>query len=201
MIEVKVLQAIRLKGRVSPDDLAATVDDNRAAIDETVAHLTDSGLVLANKTLRVSQEGRARLEELLAAERQAADAGAIAAAYHEFRRVNADFKECVTDWQLKDGEPNPHDDPDYDAGVLTRLGDIHQRVIPIIATVAGQIPRLSAYATKLDAAHAKVQRGETMWLTRPMIDSYHTVWFELHEELIGAAGLTREGEAKAGHAG
>jgi hypothetical protein len=26
------------------------------------------------------------------------------------------------------------------------------------------------------------------------------VWFELHEELIVAAGLTREDEAKAGHA-
>jgi hypothetical protein len=33
-----------------------------------------------------------------------------------------------------------------------------------------------------------------------MIDSYHTVWFELHEELIAARGLSREEEAKAGHA-
>jgi hypothetical protein len=38
-------------------------------------------------------------------------------------------------------------------------------------------------------------------LTRPIIDSYHTVWFELHEELIQAAGRSREDEAKAGHAG
>jgi DNA-binding transcriptional ArsR family regulator len=196
-----VLQTIRLKGRVSPDDLAATIDEDRAAISETVTRLTDSGLVLADKTFRLSQEGRARLEGLLAAERRGADADAIAAAYDEFREVNSDFKECVTDWQLKDDQPNKHDDADYDAAVLARLDDIHQRVIPIIATVAGQIPRLSAYASKLDAAHAKVQRGEAMWLTRPMIDSYHSVWFQLHEELIGAAGLTREGEAKAGHAG
>jgi hypothetical protein len=45
-----------------------------------------------------------------------------------------------------------------------------------------------------------VKSGDTTWLTRPIIDSYHTVWFELHEELILAAGLTREDEAKAGHA-
>lgn len=37
-------------------------------------------------------------------------------------------------------------------------------------------------------------------LTRPIMDSYHTVWFELHEELIGASGLTRDEEAAAGHA-
>ncbi|MBW0014857.1 MarR family transcriptional regulator [Mycobacterium sp.] len=200
MIELDVLQAIRLKGRVSPEDLAPVIDDDASAIAETVARLTDSGLVLDSTTLRLSQEGRARLEELLTAERQAVDLDAIVAAYREFRPVNADFKECVTDWQLKDGQPNTHDDSDYDAAVLARLDDIHQRVIPIVATVAAQIPRLSAYERRLDAAYAKVQRGEAMWLTRPMIDSYHTVWFELHEELIGAAGLTREGEARAGHA-
>ena len=32
------------------------------------------------------------------------------------------------------------------------------------------------------------------------IGSYHTAWFELHEELILAAGLTRECEAKSGDA-
>jgi hypothetical protein len=45
---------------------------------------------------------------------------------------------------------------------------------------------------------AKIRAGETMWFTRPIIDSYHTVWFELHEELIRAVGLTREDEAKSG---
>ena len=201
MTELKVLQAVRLKGRVSPDDLAATIDDDPVAIAETVTRLTDSGLLLGEGTVRLSQTGRARLAALLAAEREAADAAAIAGTYREFRQVNSDFKALVSDWQLKDGQRNTHDDPGYDAAILARLAIVHERVIPIIATVAGQIPRLFAYSRKLDAAHAKVQRGEAMWLTRPMVDSYHTVWFELHEELIGAAGLTREGEAKAGHGG
>jgi hypothetical protein len=47
----------------------------------------------------------------------------------------------------------------------------------------------------------KIRGGDPTWLTRPLVDSYHTVWFELHEELIGGAGLTREDEAGAGHAG
>jgi len=198
--ELKVLQAIRLKGRIAAADVVAAVDDDPAAVTETVARLTDSGLVLADKTVRLSQEGRARLQELLAAERQAADPRALGAAYDEFRSVNQDFKELVSDWQLRDGRPNTHDDTGYDAAVLQRLEVVHRRVVPIIAAVAGQLPRLSAYADRLAAAYAKVLRGETMWLTRPFIDSYHTVWFELHEELIGAVGLTREGEARAGHA-
>ena len=32
------------------------------------------------------------------------------------------------------------------------------------------------------------------------IGSYHTAWFELHEGLIFAAGLTHESEAKSGDA-
>jgi hypothetical protein len=73
-------------------------------------------------------------------------------------------------------------------------------VTPIVELVGKQLPRLGNYSEKLAAALEKVQAGETTWLTRPIIDSYHTVWFELHEELILAAGLTRESEAQAGHA-
>ncbi|MGF2944443.1 MarR family transcriptional regulator [Mycobacterium sp. Lab-001] len=198
--ELKVLQALRLKGRIAVVDIAGAVDEDPVAVNETVVRLVDSGLLLADRTVRLSQEGRARLQELLAVERQGADRRAIGVAYGDFRSLNRDFKELVSDWQLRDGQPNSHDDSGYDAAVLERLDGVHRRVVPIIAAVSEQLPRLSAYADRLGAAYAKVRRGETMWLTRPLIDSYHTVWFELHEELIGAAGLTRDGEARAGHA-
>jgi hypothetical protein len=200
VLELKVLQAVRVKGMVSRDDLAATVDDADDAVAETVAALTRSGLLVAGTTVKLSPDGRVRLAELLAAERSGIDAGAVLADYDAFRAVNADFKALVTDWQLKDGEPNTHEDEDYDAAVLARLDDIHARVVPIIQGVAEHLPRLASYAAKLDAAHRKILRGQRIWLTRPIIDSYHTVWFELHEELIVACGLTRRGEAEAGHA-
>jgi len=200
MTEVKVLQAARLKGRVRPDDIAATVDEPAEAVAAAITAATEAGFLVEGKTIRLSDGGRARLAELLAAERQGIDAAAISAAYEDFRGVNAEFKALVSDWQLKDGEPNTHDDEQYDAAVLTRLDGVHARVTPIVATVATELPRLTHYSAKLQSALEKVHAGETSWLTRPIIDSYHTVWFELHEELIGAAGLTREEEAKAGHA-
>lgn len=200
MSELKTLQAIRLKGRVSEADLVATVDEDPASVATTIASLSDAGLVIAGNTLRLSPEGRARLTDLLAEERSTIDRAAIAAAYDDFRGVNAEFKALVSDWQLKDGEPNSHDDSDYDAAVLARLEAVHQRVLPIIAAAATQVARLDAYAEKLSAALTKLKAGDLMWFTRPIMDSYHTVWFELHEELILVAGLTREDEAKAGHA-
>jgi hypothetical protein len=201
--ELAVLQAVRLKGRVTAADLAATLGEDLAGITPTVDQLTASGLLVDGTTLKISPSGRVRLETLIAEERQGIDSAAIAAAYHDFRAVNADFKALVTDWQLKGGpagKPNTHDDAEYDAAVLARLDDVHARVVPIIDAAATQLPRLNAYSSKLLVALGNVKAGETAWLTKPLIDSYHTVWFELHEELILATGLTREQAARSGDA-
>jgi hypothetical protein len=197
MTELAVLQAVRLKGRVTPTDLAATLNQDA---DDAADELTASGLLVGGTTLRISPSGRDRLEALLAEEREGIDPVAMTAAYDDFRSVNADFKALVTDWQLKDDEPNPHDDAEYDAAVLARLDTVHARVLPIIDAVSAQLPRLNSYSTKLVAALDKIKAGDTTWLTRPLIDSYHTVWFEWHEELIGAVGLTREQAARSGDA-
>jgi hypothetical protein len=201
--ELAVLQAVRLKGRVTADDLAATLDQDPATLTGLVERLAASGLLVDGPTLRISPDGRSRLDTLLAEERAGIDSSVITAAYDAFRSVNVDFKALVTDWQLKGGPagtPNTHDDADYDAEVLARLDEVHARVVPIIDEAATQLPRLNAYSSKLSVALRKINAGETTWLARPLIDSYHSVWFELHEELIGAAGLTREEAAKSGDA-
>lgn len=203
MTELAVLQGVRLKGRVSRADLAATLDADPSAIDPIVEQLTAAGLLTEGATLQITSSGGDRLATLLTAERAGIDTGAMLAAYDAFRAVNADFKRLVTDWQLKGGPggvPNSHDDAEYDAAVLGRLDEVHARSMPIIEAAAAQVPRLHAYAAKLAAALGKVKAGETAWLTRPLIDSYHTVWFELHEELIIAVGLTREEVARSGDA-
>lgn len=192
MTELAVLQSVRLKGRISRDDLAATLGSE--GVGGAVDGLIEAGLLVDGPTLRISPEGRMRLEELLTAERQQVDVAAMLAAYSQFRSVNVEFKTLVTDWQLKGGQPNPHDDADYDATVLARLDEVHHTVLPLVNAAAAELPRLGRYAAKLQTALDRVRAGETMWLSRPLIDSYHTVWFELHEELILAAGLTRDAE-------
>lgn len=200
MSDLALLQAVRLKGRVNRADLAETLGEDPADVDSTVARLTESGLLVNDKTVKLSTGGRTRLGELLVQERRSIDKAAMRAIHNGFRAVNAEFKAVVTDWQVKAGEPNAHDDTEYDAAILARLDSVHQRVVPIVAAAAAQLPRLSTYSAKLQRALDRVKAGETAWLSRPIIDSYHTVWFELHEELILAAGLTREVEAKSGDA-
>jgi len=184
--ELTVLQAVRFKGRVSVNDLAATLAED---VTTTVEQLAESGLLIDSTTLRISPSGRARLDELLSEERAGIDSAALAVAYSDFHSVNADFKALVTNWQLN-----------RDTAALARMDDVHERVLPIIAAAATQLPRLDAYRAKLVAALDKVKAGDVAWLTKPLVDSYHTVWFELHEELILASGLTREQAARSGDA-
>lgn len=203
MTELAVLQAVRLKGRITTAELAATLNDDLGHITETVERLTASGHLIDAAAVRISASGRARLETLLAEERKGIDSAAMLAAYNDFRAVNAEFKALVTDWQLKggpQGSPNTHDDADYDAAVLRRLDGVHERVLPIVEAACAQLPRLGGYAAKLRAALGKIHSGDTTWLTKPLVDSYHTVWFELHEELILAVGRTRQDTARSGDA-
>lgn len=194
MDELTLLQAVRLRGRVGTTDLAATLDEDGASVVAAVRDLAEAGLLVDGDTVRLSPDGQVRLAELLADERRGIDGDSLTQTYDEFRGVNREFKSLVSQWQLKHDEPNDHTDAEYDGAVLRRLDGVHQRVLPILASASAQLPRLDAYSAKLSAALDKIHAGDAVWLARPMIDSYHTVWFELHEELIGAAGLTREDE-------
>lgn len=198
--QLTLLRAVGLKGRVRPTELAATVEGTVTEVEAAVAELAASGLLVEGNFVRLTPDGRVRLSELLADERRTVDEEEFTQLYDRFRRVNRDFKSLVSRWQLRNGQPNDHADAEYDAAVLADLDTIHQAVLPILDLARIQVPRISRYTDKLSAALARIVAGDAGWFARPLVDSYHTVWFELHEELIGAAGLTREDEARSGHA-
>src|SRR5262245_19994840 len=100
MSDLTVLQAVRLKGRLSETDLVATLDEDPADIAATSAQLTAAGLLVQGKTLRISPEGRERLKTLLAEECSGVDQDALAKSYDDFRAVNVVFKVLVSDWQI-----------------------------------------------------------------------------------------------------
>ena len=75
MTELAVLQGVRLKGRVSRADLAATLDANPSEIDPIVEQLTAAGLLTEGATLQITSSGGDRLATLLTAERAGIEIG------------------------------------------------------------------------------------------------------------------------------
>lgn len=203
MLELTVLQAMRLKGRLSPDAAAACAAASVADVRVVLDQLEASGFAVAAGTaLRLTPQGRDRLATLLDDERGSVDHGELTRCYDEFDEVNSELKSVVSDWQLRDPQtPNDHSDAGYDAAVLARLAALHERFAPLLDRVVATTPRLAPYRNRFRAAIEKVLAGEHGFVARPIADSYHTVWFELHEELIGLLGRSRAEEAAAGRAG
>ena len=98
---------------------------------------------------------------------------------------------------MVDGEqtPNDHSDTDYDATVIGRLADTNDAIQPICADLGALLARFGGYTDGFGNSLAKVQAGEQEWFTKPIIESYHTVWFELHEDLLATLGIERQSEA------
>ncbi|MGX4688101.1 hypothetical protein [Streptomyces sp. JNUCC 63] len=202
MAELLVLQAARLKGRINADTVAAYGAIPVAEAQTRIDALLDAGRVKqAGTSVRITPEGRERLAELLSEERGTIAQAALQQAYHEFDDFNSELKAIITAWQMKDGEtPNDHTDSAYDQGVIKRLVALHEGFAPLLARIAAAAPRLASYQGRFGHAIDQVQRGDHSFVARPITDSYHTVWFELHEELIGLLGLSRADEAAAGRA-
>lgn len=199
--EIAVLRALRLKGRPTPADVAAVAGSPVDEVEDALRRAMDAGSAQElNGRYMLTPPGRDRLEALLEEERSSVDEDELRGMYEEFTELNSEFKEIVTSWQLRDGEPNDHSDAGYDAEIVARLAGLDERFRPLLERLVAEAPRLRPYPGRFAAALEKVQAGDHGWIARPIADSYHTVWFELHEDLIGLLGLSREAEAASGRA-
>ncbi len=59
---------------------------------------------------------------------------------------------------------------------------------PFGTVLAGVLPRLGGYDERYAAALARVEQGERPWVDALGVDSCHTVWFQLHEDLLATLG-------------
>lgn len=202
MVDLALLQSVRLKGRAQPPAVATALGRAEPEVEAALAALAAEGHAeLTGTGYKLTDGGRAVLAAGIADERAAIDQAALGELYEEFSRHNDDFKRLVTRWQLKsETEINDHTDAAYDALVVGDLQALHDRFLPLTRRASALVPRLETYPPRFASAIESVVAGQHEYIARPMIDSYHTVWFELHEELIEAAGLNRADEAAAGRA-
>ena len=200
-----VLHALRLKGFAKAEVVSRSTGLETEDIESQLADLAGNELV-ARREGRISgwaltaagrEAHRTYLQEELAANGLRDE---IHAGYRRFLALNGELLALCTAWQMRErpgAEPvmNDHRDAAYDAAVVERLDRVHDGVLPVCRDLAGCLERYTPYEPRFTTAHRRVHGGEPEWLTRPLIDSYHTVWFELHEDLLATLGLERkEGE-------
>jgi hypothetical protein len=118
------------------------------------------------------------------------------AGYEGFERLNGALKQLITDWQtlpVGGGRvPNDHGNKDYDAKIIDRLAELHERAELVLKRLARVVPRFQIYDEKLRAALGRSEDGAIQWVSDAKIESYHSLWFELHEDLLRLMGRERE---------
>lgn len=195
-----VMHALRIKGLAGEDVLCRMTGLVPAEVAAQTARLTESNLAVA-RTGRfagwsLTAAGRERYDELLSDERgQFGDSGDLRSAYDRFGSLNDDFKAVCTAWQVRDLDSqllNDHQDPAYDAEIIGRLGAVHGAVLPIVEQLSGVLRRFGGYRLRLVDSYRRVQAGDRDAFTRPMSESYHDVWMELHQDLLLTLDISRE---------
>jgi pyruvate,orthophosphate dikinase len=198
----RCLRVVSLKGFATLESVAEAMLSTSEGARPVLDQLALDGLVESSVgAYRLTDAGTTRVATLVDAEREAWGVEAAAAALDAFLDIDHRVKEVVTAWQLRaDGTVNDHTDAAYDAAVLARLTDLHAEALAWLAPLASGCPRLADYGDRLDRALHGALGGDGRYVASPRVDSYHGIWFELHEDLIQLAGRTREDEAAAGRA-
>jgi hypothetical protein len=178
----RVLHELRVRG---------TAADEGAVADR----LVDAGFAIRRRSmLMLTPDGRAAADVRFCLT-GTPDEEAVQAAYARFGPLNRQLVRICNDWQVRaGGVPNDHTDPGYDWGVIDRLVAHDEQAGPVVRSVGRKVDRFAQYRERLRTARQKVEADEHDWLLSPRIDSYHTVWMQLHEDLLLGLGVARADE-------
>jgi pyruvate,orthophosphate dikinase len=188
--QFEVLRALQLKGLCAVERLAGALRTEA----EVVAQVLRESSEYIKETPRgymVTPAGRAWVLEQLLYERMAADQRGLEACFERFLPLNHSFKKLVTGYQQEGINGPAHE------GWLRLFGDLsslHGDFRPLVDEAAAAVERLGAYGPRFDSALEAVESGDASMVASPLKDSYHTVWFEYHEELIALTGRERATE-------
>ena len=195
----RVLRVIAIKGFALLDAIADAVLATPGRVQPVIDDLVGQGLVEASAgAYKLTEAGRSLADDRLSAERSAWGVENVTAALDAFLDIDHRVKDVVTAWQMRDpGTPNDHTDAGYDAAVLERLAAIHADAASWLRPIEPDVPRFRDYDARLSGALEAAQGGDGRYVASPRVDSYHGIWFELHEDLIQLCGRTREEESAA----
>ncbi|TVU64671.1 hypothetical protein FQP90_06255 [Paenarthrobacter nitroguajacolicus] len=181
------LHAVRLLGFADTQAVAARFSQDRSLVESQLIDAGVNGFVsrstfAGTSGWSLSSLGRAENERLLAEELDSAGArGMVLAVHDDFTDYNTGVVSACSAFQLQ--APATQDAMDILIGALAAWR-------PLEARLTGLLPRFEGYSERLLRA-LKAAVEDPAWVTATDRDSFHRVWFELHEDLISTLGIQR----------
>ncbi len=204
--ELLVLQTLRCIGHSGAGRVATAAGLENDRTVHVLEELLDRGHVSLEEGpfggWSLTLAGRSRVETLVEEELEISGARSdVLDAYRSFLPLNGRAMEVFRAWQMEEiaGTPvlNDHTDPVYDDDVLTRLSSIDDVAQDLLARLAARLSRFSSYGPRFSSAFAEARSGKISSVAEDL-ESYHNIWFQLHEDLLVTCGISRE-EERRGH--
>lgn len=200
----RVLHALRCVGVVGVATASAASGVSSGELEECLQQLADEGLAMLTPGhfggWRVTDAGRLADDQWVSRELEVPGAREeVHSCYARFLGLNPSLLQICSDWQMRrigsTPSVNDHTDADYDAKVLTRLMRIDESAQNLCAELTGTLDRFAVYQERLSSALEQAIAGNHGYVADGL-DSYHTIWFQLHEDLLTTLGISRDEERR-----
>jgi predicted transcriptional regulator len=193
-----LLIALRVKGAADSTQLRTATHSNEDECERALTSLMAEGLIAKNKSQQkyiLTDAGKQAVSSQAERERHAIGQVQLEQLYDRFMILDADFKRLAGGWQVCSPGPPPvfndHSDPRYDERIIKNLVRLHHRLRSLVEALGEQCPRYNAYRVRFADSLNRLSDGSADYFTNPRVDSYHNIWFELHEDLLCTLGRQR----------
>lgn len=186
-----VLHAIRVKGIASRAAVGVATGRPLEEVDACLAESERRELAFQRPSKKrpgwvLTESGREHHAHWLREAHTAHALDTLAGHYDGFLAVNSEVKGVSARWQSAPDEAMRFD-------LMDRIEALHEQAAPVLQGAAFCVPRYGRYGERLRAALEKLEE-DPRYFVSPLVDSYHTVWFECHEDFLLTLGRTRAGE-------
>ncbi|MGB0121639.1 MAG: hypothetical protein WBP55_11885 [Solirubrobacterales bacterium] len=192
--DLVTLHTLKIKGRAGEEEILTVVGGSPEELSATLASLSEQELVVERTGGRrpgwmLSPTGRAKHEELLAEGVSDEDRENLAEIYEGFLALNATVKEISSKWQAVSDDAERFE-------LMEEMHEVHPDAAETLSNAGGIIDRFGRYGDRLGTALEMVEE-DPRYMVSPAVDSYHTIWFEAHEDFLLTLGRTRQQEGSA----
>jgi phosphohistidine swiveling domain-containing protein len=160
------------------------------SIDSTLQELAAARLVKTEGVIMLTTAGTSLLEAAYAKDRQKLRDKDRTGLLTEFRPLGRELKQLARRWQ----DAENREDWDERLACVEALSGLHFRTEAFIRKYENSLPRLEEYRERFARAMQWVHGGSTEYVVSSKLDSYHTIWFQLHEDLLRVLQRERDPE-------
>lgn len=181
--EREVLHALAMAGVADPATVAGAADASADEVGETLESLASDGLVEETDGLwYVTDAGDERLTERCRARLDDRSLARLRERFDEFETLDGRMKDLASEWQAS-----------RDERLVSDLAALHAEVEAVFEPLGDGRRVYEPYLEDLRAALDALEDGREAYFTGTDVDSYHEVWFDLHDDLLRTLGEGRHG--------